>query len=261
MSRKFDRSYKFFDQCVEELTQDVYAQPPDNGHTDWALETLDWLRTAIYDEKSIEGERVLDIGCGWGFMANPFMLHGFDWHGITIGADFNHARRWLKRSGLDPKRVTNQDMTFLSFGNQEFDLLFARHVLEHSPFPIITLMEWRRITKVGGYLCLVMPAPHWWQYGGRNHYSIVPQKAVRFWLGRAGWRPTHYFEFSNRETSFLKHLEVLNKGLAVVSPEEREATKKLILESYPEGPVEYRFICQRSEEEWSDERNAEEMAK
>lgn len=139
-------------------------------------------------------------------------------------------------------------MTFLPFDDNEFDLIFARHVLEHSPFPIITLMEWHRVAKKKGWMCLVAPAPHYWLSGGRNHYSIVPLKNLEWWLRRSGWEPVHYLAFDNRMRSFLKHLEVLPPDLRKKSRDEILLEGKEIIGRYPEGPVEYRIICRSGEE-------------
>lgn len=244
------RDYQFFDQCVDKLTQDVYAQPPDPGHTEWAYEALDWIRTTIYVDKPVHQAKVLDIGCGSGFMSKAFEQWDFRWTGITIGDDYDLARDWLSKAGLDPFKVHRGDMTWLPFRDESFDGIFARHVLEHSPFPIITLMEWRRKVKDDGWLCLVAPAPHWWLYGGQNHYSIAEFDQIEWWLKRAGWNPIHNFVFDNRNPSFLKHLEVYQEAIRdVTTPEERHSVGKEILDRYPYGPVEFRFICEKVEEQ------------
>ena len=244
-----ERDWRFFKKCLDSLTTDVYVQPPDPGHTEWALEALDMVRTTAYVDREIEGQQVLDVGCGWGFMAEPFEYWGFEWNGVTIGDDFKQAQQHLSRAGKDPTKVIEADMSFLPYPEPCFDLIFARHVLEHSPFPVITLMEWRRVTKENGWLCLVAPAPHWWKYGGMNHYSLVPQEALEFWLKRSGWKPIHYFTFDNRNPSFLKHLEVYQSAISGLTiPGDIAESGKKILDRYPPGPVEYRIICQRSEE-------------
>jgi len=243
-----DRNYDFFKECVENLTGDVYAQPPDPGHLEWALEAFSWIMTTIYLDRPIERDRVLDVGCGQAFMCPVFESQNFDWTGVTIGDDFKHARAFLSGKGFDIAKVQEADMTFLPFEDETFDLIFARHVLEHSPFPIITLMEWRRKAKKDGWLCLVAPAPHWWKSKGRNHYSIVPTENLEWWLRRSGWEPVHYLPFNNRMTSFLRHLTVIEPRIRRKPRNEILHEAAVILERYPEGPVEYRIICRVAEE-------------
>ena len=228
------RDYFAFNKFVVRLTGDVYGQPTDPGHTAWALHAFDWIRTTIYAEKEMVGQ-VLDVGCGEAFMCLPFEAIGMNWTGVTIGKDFERAKVVLEELKFDPAKVEEADMTFLPFNDNTFDLVFARHVLEHSPFPIITLMEWRRVTKPGGHLCLVSPAPHWWGVRGKNHYAVVPKQNLEWWLMRSGWHVQHEFNFHNRDPLFLKHLEVY------------QATGEKALGAYPVGDVEFRFICERGE--------------
>lgn len=260
------RDYTFFDKCAHNLSQDVYPQPPDPGHTDWALHSLEWIKSTIYADKREEYEedgiamvrveetvvsgKVLDVGCGWGFLAKPFETMGLNWTGVTIGEDVVGARGKLIEDGLSPEKVIESDMTFLPWAGPEFDLIYARHVLEHSPYPIITLMEWHRVTKDDGHLCLVAPAPHYWQYRGKNHYSIVPKPLLKWWLERAGWYIVHEFDFMNRDPLFLKHLEVYQSAVkhARGGEDYKMALGQGVLESYPEGPVEFRFICRKAKE-------------
>jgi hypothetical protein len=37
------------------------------------------------------------------------------------------------------------DFHFIDSGGEIYDLIFARHALEHSPMPILALMEWHII--------------------------------------------------------------------------------------------------------------------
>lgn len=241
------RDYTFFDERVNDLTGDVYTQPPDPGHTAWALHALEWIKSTIYMSEVPRRNRrkVLDVGCGQAFMAQPFERAGLEWSGVAIGEDVVFARAKLAEFGLDQNKVQEADMTFLPFEDKEFDLIFARHVLEHSPFPIITLMEWHRIAADGGHLCLVAPAPHYWKDRGRNHYSIVPMPLLKWWCQRAGWEPVHEFAFTNRDPLFLKHLGVYQDKLAGGRTDSHEATK--VLEQYPQGPVEFRLLCRKAE--------------
>jgi len=243
-----ERDYTFFKECIEKLTDDVYAQPPDAAHTEWAMEALQWIMMTIYADTGATGVKVLDVGCGQGFMAPKFGRRGFFWEGVTIGEDFEKAREHLKEHNMNPDLVHECDMTFLPFEDDTYDLIFARHVLEHSPFPIITLMEWHRVAKQKSWLCIVAPAPHWWLSGGRNHYSIVPLKNLEWWLKRSGWEPVHYLPFDNRSTSFLKHLTVIEERIRQKSRDEIISEAHEILKRYPEGPVEYRIICKYAPE-------------
>lgn len=219
------RDYKRFDKYLDDLVADVYEQPPDEGHMEWAINAVDRLATIPENV-----EKVLDVGCGQGFMKEYFEeVLDMEWSGVTIGEDYEIA----KKAGIE--QIYNIDMTFLPWIEPTFDLIFARHVLEHSPFPLITLMEWRRVCR-NGYLLLIAPAPGYWEYGGRNHYHVMEKPQLEFLLKRAGWGVIHELTLDTRCTLFLDHVEGNWKKWA----------------SQPEIPaldVEYQMLCQMAEPE------------
>lgn len=51
--------------------------------------------------------------------------------------------------------------------------------------PLLTLMEWARVSK--NWLGLVLPAPEWYTYTGHNHYSVMNMEQIKNLLGVAGW--------------------------------------------------------------------------
>ena len=155
------RDYTKIDKYLDRLINDIYPQPSDPGHTAWARENINRIVPLMPDVKS-----VLDVGCGDGFCQEIFQSLGIDYTGIALGVDVISA----KSRGLT---VYEGDFSFLSAPDKSFDLVYSRHSLEHSPIPLITLMEWHRITKK--YLALVLPAPEYWKYSGRNHYYMLHQ--------------------------------------------------------------------------------------
>ena len=223
------RDYSRFDKCLDRLLQDVYAQPPDRGHTEWATDVVRGLCTI---PKNIRN--VLDVGCGQGFLAGEFNNMGLAWTGVTIGEDY----RICKKNGLN---VNESDMSFLPFEDNSFDLIFARHVLEHSPFPVITLMEWRRVCK--GWLALVAPSPDYWGWGAKNHYSVMSKDQLEWLLKRSGWSEINSQTFTNRDQKFMKHWKVLQQAIF----EQGEEGIAEVFEANPEVDVEYRMLLEKAE--------------
>jgi ubiquinone/menaquinone biosynthesis C-methylase UbiE len=150
-----------------------------------------------------------------------------EWFGITAGAsDYKEA---VKRAGIS--RVTQADMTFLGHAKDEsMDMIFARHVLEHSPMPLITLMEWYRVSK--RFLLLVAPSADYWGWYGKNHYSMLNKKQLWWLLKRAGWDIVAQKDFTTSDKLFLKHHR----------PEESDFDKKW---NGPPKVVEYRYFCEK----------------
>lgn len=167
------RNYQFIDKYLNSLVSDIYPQPPDPGHTAMALQVIDKF------VPSIKIQNVLDIGCGQGFLRNKFVGMNIDWTGITLGDDY----KVCFEKGY---KVFPMDMSFLDLADNSFDLLFTRHVLEHSPFPLLTLMEWYRVSKK--YLIVVLPSPKFFKFFGRNHYAVMTNTHFLWLAARAGWR-------------------------------------------------------------------------
>lgn len=178
------RDFSKFEDYLNILEGDIYAQPPDEAHTAWAIDFIEWLSKTGSLEPTM---RTLDVGCGQGFTKEVLIekLQAI-WQGVTLGEDYEAIKDWPE--------VSEQDMSFMDFQDGEFDMVYARHVLEHSPFPLLTLMEWYRVSSK--WLALVVPAPEFWGYRGRNHYSVMNQEHLRWILARAGWIPVAEQQFT-----------------------------------------------------------------
>jgi len=167
------RDWKKIDNYYLELLGDIYEQPADEGHTAWATDIIDKWIPMIKPLKTI-----LDVGCGVGFCQPIIEKHGVKYTGIAIGKDVMDAQKM----GYN---VSEMDFNFLEYPDKSFDLIFSRHSLEHSPFPLLSLMEWNRVAR--NWLILVLPTPRSFRWGGRNHYGIMSASQARFLLERAGW--------------------------------------------------------------------------
>jgi SAM-dependent methyltransferase len=206
------------------LRGDIYGQPEDHSHTAWAKNVLNRLLPS--DVKS-----VLDVGCGQGFLAEYFASRDVAWTGVTLGDDAMICRR-------KELKIVEEDVSFLSAADNSYDLVFARHILEHSPMPIPTLMEWRRVSKK--YLLLIAPAPDFWGIRGRNHYSVVPYEQLRWWLDLSGWKVLSSEIFNNHHSLFLKHwrVELIKKNHL----DKEDAPTHFPLQAMD---VEYRILCRK----------------
>lgn len=220
------RDYTNFDGYLDQLQGDIYPQPSDPEHTKWANHAIEWLYLMNLPIRS-----VFDVGCGTGFCFPIFHRYGWEYLGIT--ASEQDRKEGISKHGAN---ILSGDMSYLPVDNNSYDIIFARHILEHSPFPIITLMEWRRVAK---HLCLVMPAPEYWGFAGKNHYSVGIPDQIWWWLRRAGWNIIEKRDFMTTSGLFLNgysdNIERKKNGLP------------LIEHPGPPKPVEYRYVCNRAE--------------
>ncbi|MGA9120907.1 MAG: methyltransferase domain-containing protein [Bacteroidota bacterium] len=127
--------------------------------------------------------RILDVGCGQGPALDALREMGYRATGITINDEDLRACRAKGHT------VEKMDQSFLDFPDGTFDLIWARHSVEHSFLPFFTLSGFRRVLKPEGYLYLEVPAPgtscnH---EENLNHYSVLSRKAWRSLLTRSGF--------------------------------------------------------------------------
>jgi SAM-dependent methyltransferase len=173
------RDYGRFDSFLNTLAGDVYPEVPSEPH----LSITRTMINSLYRDGLIgAGARVLDIGCGQGVALEQFAALGLEAIGITLGPDAELCRG----KGFD---VREMDQNFMDFPDSSFDLLWCRHVLEHSIAPLFTLFEYRRVAKPGGLVYVEVPAPDTSANHQRNpnHYSVLPMSSWLNLFGRAGF--------------------------------------------------------------------------
>ena len=109
------------------------------------------------------GSAVLDVGTGFGIL--PFELAAsapVDAAGIDHEASYiQHAHTLETRLAgehlFDPGsqlRLSVSDACDLQFGDQTFDLVFMREVLQFIPEPVAALREIHRVLRPGGFACV-----------------------------------------------------------------------------------------------------------
>jgi SAM-dependent methyltransferase len=95
--------------------------------------------------------RLLDVGCGSGFLLRDFRRYG-----RAFGVDANEeAIRACRARGLDVEHVTSSP---LPFERESFDVITALDVLEHLEDDVGTIDDLYRLLKPGGVLLVTVPA-------------------------------------------------------------------------------------------------------
>lgn len=138
-----------------------------------------------------KGANIIDIGCGPGYFMDEMKKREFtNVRGLTLSqVDYMIC----KNKG---HKVDKLDISFLpsseGFDDESADLLFVRHALEHSPYPIFSLMEYNRVLKQNGKIYIEVPAPdceRQHEYN-LNHYSILGAQQLAALLIRTGFTIT-----------------------------------------------------------------------
>ena len=131
---------------------------------------------------------ILDLGCGPGYFLDEMKERGYtNLVGVTLSPNDIDL---CKSKG---HKVKEYDLSFLpqkeGYYDDSVDFIFLRHALEHSPYPIFSLMEYNRILKQGSKIYIEVPAPdqerkHEYNL---NHYSILGTAQLAALLERTGF--------------------------------------------------------------------------
>jgi SAM-dependent methyltransferase len=131
---------------------------------------------------------ILDLGCGPGYFLDEMKSRGYT---NVTGVTLSEGDIQLCQS--KGHTIKQYDISFLpqqdGYYDESVDFIFLRHALEHSPFPIISLMEYNRLLKKNSKIYIEVPAPdcdrkHEFNL---NHYSIFEKTQLAALLQRAGF--------------------------------------------------------------------------
>ena len=145
--------------------------------------------TKIIDPLNIPKDaKILDLGCGPGYFLDAMKERGYtDVTGVTLSPGD------IELCESKGHTIKKYDLTFLpqkdGYYDESVDFIFLRHALEHSPYPIFSLMEYNRVLKQGSKIYIEVPAPncerkHEWNL---NHYSIFGEEQLAALLNRTGF--------------------------------------------------------------------------
>jgi 2-polyprenyl-3-methyl-5-hydroxy-6-metoxy-1,4-benzoquinol methylase len=75
---RYARLHAFIEQRI---TEDVYSEPPDEGHARITSEVLEGINSKL----DLRGKHVLDVGCGRGVALEKFAQYGAIATGLAFG--------------------------------------------------------------------------------------------------------------------------------------------------------------------------------
>ena len=123
--------------------------------------TVDYERLDLH-----AGDRLLDIGCGFGRHSYEALRRGAD----VVSSDFSlpelvEVDEWVSAMDTEGELPTgvssvscNGDVTQLPFPDGSFDRIIASEVLEHIDDDVAALAELTRVLRPGGTIAATVPA-------------------------------------------------------------------------------------------------------
>lgn len=167
-------------------TAHIYDEGPSEFHQQLTEQTV---KDYVDPLNLPKDAKILDMGCGPGYFLDEMKKRGYtDLVGITLShGDIEEC----KKKG---HAVKQYDFSFIpqkdGYYDESVDFIFCRQSLEHSPYPIFTLMEYNRILKHNGKMYIEMPSPDTDRQHetNLNHYSILGHNMLGALITRAGFR-------------------------------------------------------------------------
>lgn len=174
---------KFYNEWL--YTAHIYDEGDSQMHKTLTTQVI---KTYIDPLNLPKNSKILDIGCGPGYFLDEMKARGYtDAIGVGLSPGDNKI---CEDKGHIVKKF---DMSFLpqkeGYYDESVDFIFSRHSLEHSPYPIFTLMEYNRVLKQYGKMYIEVPAPDCQRQHefNLNHYSILGQTQLAALLIRTGF--------------------------------------------------------------------------
>lgn len=184
-----EASQQRFWDFLEMTAGQTYPEAPSEPHQSVTAIMLDQVLSSCAMSRP---GRILDVGCGQGPALDLIRMRGYHAVGITVN---DEDIRVCRANGHE---VHKMDQSFLEFEPDAFDLVWARHCVEHSVMPFFTLMGFYRVLKGGGFLYLEVPAPDTSCHHetNRNHYSMLTKSGWKSLLERSGFQITWENDFA-----------------------------------------------------------------
>jgi len=117
-----------------------------------ALHEINPLRLGWIEERiSLQGKRVLDVGCGGGILSESMAAHGAEVTGTDMGeAPLQVARLHLLESGLSVNYERIPAERLAAERPEAFDLVTCMEMLEHVPDPASVISACAALLRPGG---------------------------------------------------------------------------------------------------------------
>ncbi len=179
------------------------------------------------------GGQLLDIGCGGGKYLLSMQQLGWQVEGVEFNPT---AAQTCKESGLD---VFPGELSAAAFPDNRFDVITARHVIEHIATPKSFINEIFRILKPGGIMVLVTPnsqalgrgwfGTHWYANEVPRHLILFAPNNLQLLTSQEGFQSIS-MRTSSSPKIFLNSWDYLTKNSG--KPSKRRKIRRFFARAY-----------------------------
>jgi SAM-dependent methyltransferase len=210
---------RFYNEWL--YTAHIYDEGDSNFHKELTKQVVETYVDPINLHKDA---KILDLGCGPGYFLDEMKAKGYtNLTGVTLSPGD------IKLCEDKGHKIKQYDLSFLpqseGYHDESVDFIFLRHALEHSPYPIFSLMEYNRILKQFGKIYIEVPQPDCERQHefNLNHYSIFGHAQLIALLQRTGFNVEKFnnLEFDLNILKDEETVQVKEKFYCIVASKQR----------------------------------------
>ena len=212
---------KFYNEWL--YTAHIYDEGDSQFHKELTSQVV---KTYVDPLNIAKDAKILDLGCGPGYFLDEMKAREYtNVTGVTLSPGD------IKLCEDKGHKIAKYDLSFIpqkdGYHDESVDFIFLRHALEHSPYPIFSLMEYNRILKQGSRIYIEVPAPdcerkHEWNL---NHYSILGEQQLLALLQRTGFDVNVFnsleFDLGVKDTPDGEIRKVREKFYCIIATKQR----------------------------------------
>ena len=142
---------------------------------------------------NLEGRRVIDVGCGFGFFSKRLTEYGAHVTACDLGQNLvNQTKQLVGCNGI----VADCMELDQYFEPESFDIVLSSECIEHTPDPETALIQMIKLLKPGGVLVISTPNVLWWPVV--KAASLIKLRPYEGYENFSSWRSLRRIMMENK---------------------------------------------------------------
>jgi ubiquinone/menaquinone biosynthesis C-methylase UbiE len=203
-----------------------------------------WLELLKNNLTCKPGAKILDVGCGTGFLSLLLAQLGYNVTGIDLSDTMRaEATRKANQMGLDIT-IVRGDAEAPDFSTENFSVVISRHLVWTLPNPSKALWAWKKVLKPDGQVIIIDGVWTPRDFAGRLRYFLVDLiRRIKGSGHHSSWKKEYAHNvnqlpfFGGAPPQKIISL-VQNSGFTDIKQDEMQA---ILAHERRHGPLEYRI--------------------